>query len=103
WFPAQRYMPPTPYSQLGWNGMTWPTMDLLWSNLFDPAYGLLVFCPMLAAAAAGPLVARRVPGAADRRELALVFAASAALWLFNSANQFSHLQFNTGVRYMVPA
>jgi hypothetical protein len=36
-------------------------------------------------------------------ELALAFGASAALWLFSSANQFAALQWNTGVRYLVPA
>jgi hypothetical protein len=101
WFPAQRYMPPTEFSVMGWNGMTMPTGDLLGANLFSPAYGLFAFCPMLLAAFATPFM-RATPGGPTRRELALVFLTSLALWLFNSANQFSHLQFNTGVRYMVP-
>lgn len=101
WFPAQRYMPATDLSVVGWNGMTLPTGELLWANLFSPAYGLFVFCPMLLAAFAAPLL-RRAPEGPERAELALIFGAFAALWLFNSANQFSYLQFNTGVRYMVP-
>jgi hypothetical protein len=102
WFPAQRYMPPTEFSVLGWNGMTLPTLPLLADNLLDPTYGLFVFCPMLIAAFAAPFLRER-SGGPNGRELVLVFAASAALWLFASANQFSNLQFNTGVRYMVPA
>jgi len=102
WFPAQRYMPPTEFSVLGWNGMTIPTAELLVGNLLDPTYGLLVFCPLLVAAVAAPFFRGR-PGAPDGRELSLIFLASVALWLFSSANQFSNLQFNTGVRYMVPA
>jgi hypothetical protein len=71
-------------------------------NLLDPTYGLFVFCPMLAAAALAPFL-RGLPGAPGARELALVFVATVALWLFASANQFSNLQFNTGIRYLVPA
>jgi hypothetical protein len=102
WFPAQRYMPATEFSVMGWNGMTMPTAQLLADNLLDPTYGLFVFCPMLVAALAAPVL-RRQPGGLTGWELALVFGGTVALWLFASANQFSNLQFNTGVRYMVPA
>jgi hypothetical protein len=102
WYPAQRYMPPTEYSVIGWSGMTLPAADLLLANLFDPRYGLFAFCPMLLAALAAPFVARAraVVGA---REQAVIFGATLALLLFSSANQFARLQWNTGVRYMVPA
>lgn len=101
-FPAQRYMVATSYSGRGWNGMSLPSGSLLWRNLFDPAYGLFAFCPMLIAAFAAPFIGgrRRV---VSNSELGLVFTASAALYLFSSANQFAFLQWNTGVRYMVPA
>ena len=101
-FPAQRYMPPTRYSVDGWNGMTLPTVELLWRNLFDLRYGLFAFCPLLLAAFGAPFI-KRDETAPPRDALWLIFGASAALWLFNSANQFANLQWNTGVRYMVPA
>ncbi|HEU4564191.1 MAG TPA: hypothetical protein VFS05_06075 [Gemmatimonadaceae bacterium] len=101
-FPAQRYMPATEYSVHGWNGMTWPLPKLLLGNLLDPRYGLLAFCPMLAAAVVAPFLARR-PGGPTRGELALIFGATIALLLFNSSILFALLQWNTGVRYMVPA
>jgi hypothetical protein len=101
-FPAQRYMPETRYSVHGWNGMTLPTGDLLWRNLLDPRYGLFAWCPALAVALAAPFV-RRDETSPPAGALSLIFGASAALWLFNSANQFANLQWNTGVRYMVPA
>ena len=101
-FPAQRYMPATRFSVHGWNGMTLPTGDLLWRNLLDPRYGLFAFCPLLIAALAAPFV-RQDATSPSRDALWLIFGASAALWLFNSANQFANLQWNTGVRYMVPA
>ncbi|MGQ0647784.1 MAG: hypothetical protein ACT4P7_09425, partial [Gemmatimonadaceae bacterium] len=58
WFPAQRYMPATTYSVIGWNGFFIPTGELLWGNLFDPRYGLFAFCPLLIAALAAPFVRR---------------------------------------------
>ena len=101
WFPAQRYMPATPLSVVGWNGLSWPTADLLWRNMLDPRFGLLVFCPLLALAIASPFV-RHVT--ANDRHIPAAFAllATLTLWLFNSANQFALLQWNTGVRYMIP-
>jgi hypothetical protein len=100
-YPAQRYMPATRYSVRGWNGMTVPTGELLLGNLFDPGYGLFAFSPVLLAALAAPFVRR--PWRAAPGELGLVFGATIALLLFSSANQFALLQWNTGVRYMVPA
>jgi hypothetical protein len=99
--PAQTYMPPTPLS-VGWHGIQWPQPDLLLRNLFDPRYGLFVFCPILLLALAAPFLRHR-EGGPSRPELGLILGASAALYLFNSSVQFAALQWNTGVRYMVPA
>lgn len=100
--PAQAYMPPTELSTLGWNGFVWTDPQLLVENLFDPRFGLFAFCPLLVAALFAPLLRNRPAGPATS-ELALIFAASAALYVFSSSVQFAYLQFNTGVRYMVPA
>jgi hypothetical protein len=102
WFPAQRYMPATFLSVRGWNGFSVPSPELFWRNFLDPRYGLFVFSPMLAAALAAPFL-RRERGGPTRTELAVIFGATALLLLFSSANQFAFLQWNTGVRYMVPA
>jgi hypothetical protein len=99
--PAQAYMPPTPLSTRGWHGFFWPDPRLLLQNLLDPTFGLFVFCPLLLAAVASPLLRQR-PGGPSARELWLIVAAFSALSLFNSSVQFAYLQFNTGVRYMVP-
>ena len=100
--PAQSYMPPTRYSVLGWNGFFWPNVELLWRNLFDPQFGLFVFCPMLMLALAAPFIRRR-EGGLNREELWLILSASCALYLFLSCVAFAFLQWNTGVRYIVPA
>ena len=106
-YPAQHYMPATELSVRGADGFAWPTVNLLLRNLVDPAYGLFAFCPMLLAALAAPAVLRRRsnPETAliSPAECWLLLGASAALYLFSSANQFALLQWNTGVRYLVPA
>jgi hypothetical protein len=102
-WPAQRYMPPTEYSVRGWLGFTTPTWELLWGNLFDLRYGLFAFSPLLLAAVVAPVVRTRVHSwSPSGAELGWIAAASIGLLLFSSANQFANLQWNTGVRYMVP-
>lgn len=100
WLPAQAYMPSTHLSVDGWNGVRLPSGELLWRNLIDPRYGLLAFCPMLAAALLAPRFRGRVTSAP---ELTLIFGASIGLYLFSSSIAFALLQWNTGVRYLVPA
>jgi hypothetical protein len=100
--PAQSHMPPTRYSVLGWNGFFWPDPELMWRNLLDPAFGLFAFSPVLLLALAAPFVRAR-DGGPIRSELWLIFGASAALYVFLCSVAFAFLQWNTGVRYMVPA
>lgn len=102
WPPAQGYMPATEFSVRGWHGITPPSLDLLWRNLFDPRYGLFVFCPLLLLAMASHRY-RHLPGAPSRQETRFAWLACGGLWVFESANQFANLQWNTGVRYLVPA
>lgn len=100
--PAQVYMPSTDLSVDGWNGLRLPHPGLLWRNLFDPGYGLFVFCPMLLAAVVAPWYRRR-PGGMSAEDTVLALAAAAGLYFFCSAISFAFLQWNTGVRYLVPA
>lgn len=104
WLPAQAYMPPTEFSVRGWHGFSVPTPSLLFANLFDLRYGLFMFCPMLLGSFASPFLRNRDrDGGPTGSELALIFGATGALYLFASSVQFAAMQFNTGVRYMVPA
>ena len=101
-FPAQTYMPETSLSTSGWFGLSVPGLDLLWRNMLDPRFGLLIFCPMLAAAVAYPWSGPH-PTRLQPHQAGFLAAAAAALYLFSSANQFAALQWNTGVRYLVPS
>jgi hypothetical protein len=98
--PAQKYMPDTSESVKGWFGMSPPTPRLLAGNLIGPDFGLFSWCPMLLAAFA--TWRARGPGVPDRTAQRFVWIAGALLYLFSSANQYANLQWNTGVRYMVP-
>ena len=100
--PAQAYMPRTDLSVHGWYGFQLPTLNLLWRNLLDPGYGLFAFCPMLAAAFFAPLY-RNTPHGVTRQELLLIYAGCLGLYAFSSSVAFAALQWNTGVRYLVPA
>lgn len=101
-WPAQRYMPATEYSVKGWFGFTPPDIRLMVDNIVHPGYGLLVYCPLVVCALAAPWYSRR-QAAGTRREWPWVAALVGGLLVFSSMNQFSNLQWNTGVRYMMPA
>jgi hypothetical protein len=99
--PAQHMMPPTPYSNYGYNGMGWPQLDLLWDTTFGPRFGLFTSAPLLVLAVV-PVAWGRKWSLIGRREILCVAAMSVVFCLFAAGNQFGRLQFNSGVRYVVP-
>ena len=101
--PAQSYMPATEYSVRGWFGMRLPDLDLMLQNFFDPRFGLFAFCPLLLVGVFALARSAVRDGAPGHAEAALGLGILLGLWLFSSANQFGRLQWNTGVRYLVPA
>jgi hypothetical protein len=100
WRPAQAVMPETTFSGYGYRGMSWPAPDLIAANLFDLRFGLFAFCPLLVLGLPGLWMAP--PEYLSRHEKQLLAAAGVAFLLFCSANQFARMQWNTGVRYLVP-
>lgn len=100
-YPAQAYMPPATFSDLGYRGMSWPKLDLLWDTAFGIRFGLFVSAPIL-------LFSLYVPGwrrgarLLDAPEHYLVLTFSLLLFVFCAANQFGRMQFNSGVRHIVP-
>jgi len=101
-YPGQHWMPnQNIYVQQGMRGFTLPDPDLIVQNLFNPAYGMFSWGPVLLLSLvptrwySGPLVLPRF----ERR---FVLVVSVVLLLFASSNQYARLQFNSGFRYLLP-
>ena len=101
-YPAQHYMPQATFTEYGYRGMDAPHLDLLWQTAFGMRFGLFTSAPLL-------LLALYIPGwfnsrtcLAPRREMLCIIVLSLAFFLFCSSNQYSRMQFNTGVRHIVP-
>ena len=101
-YPAQHYMPGTEFSHYGYQGMDWPHLDLLWETTFGIRYGLFTFSPLLLLALYIPDWFRSYSRLVDKRELWCILLFTAAFFLFCAMNQHGRLQYNTGVRYIVP-
>ncbi|MBL0161011.1 MAG: hypothetical protein IPP47_28600 [Bryobacterales bacterium] len=98
-YPGQHWMPPVEWSELGYQGVGGPQMDLAWQLVFDYRFGLFLSCPLLLLAFA----AVRLRGVAiPRFELATLLGIFAGFWLFFSTVNYTRIQYNTGVRYMAP-
>ncbi|MAE60951.1 MAG: hypothetical protein CMJ49_06285 [Planctomycetaceae bacterium] len=98
--PAQFYMPPPEH---GYPGMGWPEFELMWRTMFDPRYGLFVAAPLLGLMFVGMFWPRGDRRLMPRREGWVCVAFAAAMLLFCSANSFGYIQYNSGVRHVVPA
>lgn len=100
-YPAQSYMPPANYTDLGYRGLDWPQVDLLWETAFSIRFGLFTSAPIL-------LLSLYVPGwfrgqrILGLPELYFVLVFSLLFFLFCAANQYGRMQFNSGVRHAVP-
>jgi hypothetical protein len=94
-------MPPANYSDLGYRGLDWPKMDLLWDTGFSIHFGLFTSAPVLLLSlyAPGWFRGQRI---IDLPELCFVVVFSLLLFLFCAANQYGRMQFNSGVRHVVP-
>lgn len=101
-YPAQRYMPATQLSVYGYNGMDRPHLDLLGETAFGVRFGLFTSAPLLLLALWIPGWLRRNKRLVGDLETWCIVAFTVLFFLFSSANQFGRLQFNSGVRYIVP-
>lgn len=99
--PGQNWMPPVPWSDLGYQGYGPPQLELFLALGFDLRFGLFVTAPVLLLAAASLLPERR--RAMRPLELATCLLIPLAVWVFFSGSNYTRLQWNTGIRYMAPA
>jgi len=99
--PSQHFMPAIEPTARGYRGMDWPSIELMAMNFFNPGFGLFAVCPLLGLGLAAPFV-KPDPFRLPRREMWLALTFFGAFTLFCSANQYSRLQWTTGIRYLVP-
>jgi hypothetical protein len=100
--PAQTYMPPATFTHHGYRGMDWPRLDLLWETAFGMRYGLFTSAPILLLGLYAPGWRRGRGGLLGSRELGFVVLFCVLFFLFAAANQYGRMQFNSGVRHIVP-
>jgi hypothetical protein len=100
--PAQSYMPSANFTDLGYRGFALPSLDLLFETAFSMRYGLFVSAPILLAALFAPIWLRKDSRILEKRETIFVISFVALFFTFCAANQYGRMQFNTGVRHIVP-
>ncbi|HTF86839.1 MAG TPA: hypothetical protein VK843_00400 [Planctomycetota bacterium] len=103
WFtPGQFVMRPVNYTEVGMKGISWPSPEVFLKNLIAPGWGLYTFGPLLLIAL-WPAPRKEDAGwVLPRRERRWVLALIVAFLLFNAANIYSLMQFNSGFRYLLP-
>lgn len=100
--PPQSYMPMANFTEMGYRGFSTPQGDLLFETAFGTRYGLFTSAPILLLAFYAPVWLRKSSSLLDRRELVFVVSFAVLFFVFCSANQYGRMQFNTGVRHIVP-
>ena len=80
-------------------GHAWPVVGML---LFDYRYGLFVTGPILLLALGLPWLSRRGGAAIPRLEQWALLGIPLVMVLFFGGNNYTRLQFNTGIRYLAP-
>ena len=100
--PAQSYMPPANYTELGYKGFSLPRFDLLAETAFNIRYGLFTSAPILLLALIVPVWLRTNSSLLERREMVFVVSFVFLFFAFCAANQYGRMQFYLGVRHIVP-
>ncbi|MFN0277209.1 MAG: hypothetical protein ACKVRN_01265 [Pyrinomonadaceae bacterium] len=100
--PAQNYMPPANFTDMGYRGFSFPQPDLLFETAFGMRYGLFTSAPILLLAFVVPVWLRDATSLFQRREMIFIVAFTLLFFVFCAANQYGRMQFNTGVRHIVP-
>jgi hypothetical protein len=101
-YPPQHFMPPQIYSDHGYQGVSWPSGELLWMLLFDFQFGVFVAAPILSLAFLAPILNCFKTNIMPIRETVFILAFAGAFTLFFSTVQYTRLQWITGIRYIVP-
>lgn len=100
--PAQSYMPPVNFTDQGYRGFSFPQIDLLFQTAFSMRYGLFTSAPILLLAFFAPVWISKKSRLLENRETIFVVVFTILFFTFCAANQYGRMQFNTGVRHIVP-
>ncbi len=100
--PPQSYMPAAHYTDLGYRGFSLPQLDLLFQTAFGMRYGLFTSAPILLTVFFVPLWLSRSNRLLENREMVFILSFTALFFAFCAANQYGRMQFNSGVRHIVP-
>ena len=101
-YPPQHFMPPQTYSDVGYQGIRFPSGELLGMLLFDARYGLFVVSPVLLLGLFSLILNFRHSSIVPLRETFFVLAFFAGMIVFFSSVEYTRLQWVTGIRYIVP-
>lgn len=99
--PAQAYMPPANFTEQGYRGLSLPQFDLLMQTAFSMRYGLFISAPLLLLALLFPFF-RNGERLLPKNEAMFCVALTLLFFIFCAANQYGRMQFNSGVRHIVP-
>lgn len=100
--PPQSYMPPANFTDLGYRGFSLPQPDLLLETAFGIRYGLFTSAPILLLAFFVPIWLQKRSRLLKSRELIFIVSFVTLFFVFCAANQYGRMQFNSGVRHIVP-
>ena len=95
-------MPPQIYSDVGYQGIRWPSGELFWMFLFDYRFGLFVISPILFLAFCTPVLSYFKKNIVPFREMVFILCFFTAFVIFFSFIEYTKLQWVTGIRYLVP-
>ena len=98
---GQQAMPAVNFTDRGWRGFDWPNAVVFGANFADPRFGLLAYAPLLALGLLPPRP-KDAAAALPWRPWLFAFTYVMLFLLFCAGNQYSLMQFNTGVRYLMP-
>jgi hypothetical protein len=100
--PGQHWMPPVEWIELGYQGYGLPQLNLLIMLAFNYRFGFFLASPLMLLTILMFFYNRGRQRVLPNTEVAFLLLLFVAFWVFFSGSNYTRLQFNTGIRYMVP-
>ena len=100
--PPQTWMADANFTDLGYRGFAPPAADLYFDKLFEHRWGIFAYGPLLIIGLLPPRSRAGQMPLVSRREWSFGMVFLALFMLFCASNQYARMQWNTGVRYLMP-